>query len=154
MAHQSHFDRILRCTVLSASGLLASVSHVTDAAGEGRTVYKCIAQGLTTFSDTPCSSTAQVYEADTSRISTYTPVEHAATAASASVARKSAAPKARANGSIAADQARHAVECERLNNSLHDIRSKMRAGYNAREGERLRERQTKIEQKRRGAACH
>lgn len=154
MTHQFHFDRILRCTVLSASYLLASVGHVTDAAGEGRTVYKCTAQGLTTFSDTPCSSTAQVYGVNTSRISTYAPVEHATVPPSAKVARKSAATKSRANGSIAADQARHAAECERLSNSLRDIRSKMRAGYNAKTGERLRERQSKAEQKRRSAGCH
>jgi hypothetical protein len=63
-------------------------------------------------------------------------------------------PKGRKGGSVAADQARHKAECERVTQSLRDIRSKMRAGYNAREGERLRERQDKLEQKRRAAGCH
>lgn len=134
-------------TLATACCLLASLAHTQPAA---RAVYRCKAQGLTTFSDTPCAANAQVYEADTSRVSSFEPVE-------TPVSRRAAAPKkvarARQDGSIAAAQARHAAECERVNDALREIESKMRAGYSVQEGERLKERQSKLDKKRKAARC-
>ena len=51
------------------------------------------------------------------------------------------------------DQVRHAAACERLRNALRDVAARMRAGYNAKQGEQLRERKTKLEQQRRAQKC-
>jgi hypothetical protein len=60
-------------------------------------------------------------------------------------------PRRRASGNE--DQVRYATACERIRNSLKDIAARMRAGYDAKQGERLRERKTKLEQQRRAQKC-
>lgn len=113
-------------------------------------IYRCTVGGVTTFSDRPCAAEAVPYQPDTSRVSTYDPppVTRAATSAQPS---RSALARRRASGD--ADQVRHAAACERLRNALREVAARMRAGYNAKQGEQLRERKTKLEQQRRAQKC-
>ena len=113
-------------------------------------IYRCTVGGVTTFSDRPCAAEAVPYEPDTSRISTYDPPPASRTPTSAQPSR-SAPARRRASGRE--DQVRHAAACERLRNSLRDVAARMRAGYNAKQGEQLRERKRRLEQQRRAQKC-
>ena len=50
-------------------------------------------------------------------------------------------------------QEKRAENCARYARSLKEIRSKMRAGYSAKEGERLRLRQEKLRDSQRSSRC-
>jgi hypothetical protein len=114
-------------------------------------IYRCEVSGVTTFSDRPCSAESSVYVPDDQRVSTVK-VEGVPSPALTRPAARSKA-HARGRGSIAADQFKHKEDCARIDRSLGEIRSKMRAGYDAKEGERLRDRQRKLTLDRRGMKC-
>jgi hypothetical protein len=113
------------------------------------TIYRCEVDGVATFSDRPCGDQSSAYEPEAALVSTYT----APPASVAPDSAKSSRPKPARRSSIAADQAKRAEECQRIQASLRDIRSRMRAGYSAKEGERLRVRQEKLEDRRRSQRC-
>lgn len=113
-------------------------------------VYRCTVGGVTTFSDRPCAPDAALYQPDTSRVSTYDPPAAAKTATPAQPARS---PARRQRGSSNQDQVRHAAVCARLHNSLRNVAARMRSGYNAKQGEQLRQRKAKLEQQRRAQKC-
>lgn len=115
------------------------------------TIYRCESSGVITFSDRPCSTAAVKYVPDEQRVSTVK-VEPAS---GPSPVRSVTRSKARApdGNSIAAEQLKLKGECARVDRSLREIRSKMRAGYDAREGERLRSRQSKLMRDRREKKC-
>jgi hypothetical protein len=113
-------------------------------------VYRCTVGGVTTYSDRPCAPDAAAYEPDASRVSTYDPPPVSRTAAPAQPAKPSSARK---RDSGRDTQLRHAAACERLQNSLHDVAARMRAGYNVKQGEQLRARKAKLEQQRRAEKC-
>lgn len=138
---------------LQCAFALAVAMHSAAALSQappGRTLYRCTVAGVTTFSDRPCAADAAPYQPDTSRISTYDPPPASRSAASAQPQR--AAP-ARRRASGGEDQVRHAAACERLRNGLRDIAARMRAGYNVKQGEQLRERKTRLDQQRRAQKC-
>lgn len=141
-----------RCAQALMLALLASSVQAADAPATARAIYRCSANGVTTFSDTPCAADAQVYDVDTSRISTYSP-EAVTVPKTAAIKAGTRPVRARKEGSIAADQARHAAECAKLSDSLRELRATLRAGYGAKQGEQLRARQKKLENKRRTAHC-
>lgn len=116
----------------------------------GRTLYRCTVAGVTTFSDRPCAADAVAYLPDTSRISTYEPPP-ASRAATSAPSQRPAPARRRVSGGE--DQVRHAAACERLSNGLRDVAAHMRAGYNVKQGEQLRERKAKLEQQRRAQKC-
>ena len=113
-------------------------------------VYRCTVGGVTTYSDRPCSPEAAPYQPDTSRVSTYDPPPVSQSTTPAPPARTSSA---RQRGSGRDDQVRHAAACERLHNGLREVAVRMRSGYTAKQGERLRERKAKLEQQRRAEKC-
>jgi hypothetical protein len=113
-------------------------------------VYRCTVHDVTVFSDRPCEPAATIYEPDTSRVSTYRPPPPAPSTSSAA---PSSPRRSNARASAAADQARHAAACERLRNGLKEIAARMRAGYNAKQGEQLRERKARLEAQRRAQKC-
>ena len=113
-------------------------------------VYRCTVGGVTTFSDRPCTPEAVSYQPDTSRVSTYDPPPASRTPAPTQLPRKS---PTRRRGASDADQARHAAACDRIRNSLREVAQRMRAGYDVKQGERLRERKAKLEQQRREQKC-
>jgi hypothetical protein len=112
-------------------------------------VFRCVVNDVVTFYDRPCGDDAKTYEPDDARFSTVT----AAPASKPAASPRAAKPKRIKSGSIAADQMKHADTCARIDRSLRDIRSKMRAGYDAKQGERLNERQRKLNQQRRDERC-
>jgi len=112
-------------------------------------VYRCTVHDVTVFSDRPCEPDAATYEADTSRVSTYSPPP-------TSPATISASPPSRrksARASAGADQVRRQAVCERLRDGLKEVAARMRAGYNAKQGEQLRERKARLEAQRRAQKC-
>lgn len=138
-----------RFTALPATALIVSL-HVVSASAASP-IFRCEVSGVTTFSDRPCAADSSEYVPDDQRVSTVK-AEHvsAPTQTRPVTRRKSSVP---GKGSIAADQLKHKEECARIDRSLGEIRSKMRAGYDAQEGERLRERQRKLTLDRRGKKC-
>ena len=132
-----------------ATTLIASL-HVATAIAASP-IYRCEVSGITTFSDRPCAADSSEYVPDDQRVSTVK-VEHvpAATQTRPATRAKRSAP---GKTSIAADQLKHKEECARIDRSLGEIRSKMRAGYDAKEGVRLRERQRKLTLDRREKKC-
>ena len=118
---------------------------------EESAIYRCKGADVVTFSDVPCEANAKRYQADLSRLSTYTPPP---TSPSTRTTVKRAVPRElESSGSAAVTKAKRLEECERITQSLRDIRSTMRTGYTAREGERLRSRQEKLEGQSRKKRC-
>ena len=114
-------------------------------------IYRCEVGGVTTFSDRPCSAEAAEYVPDAQRVSTVN-VERASDPSRPRPEPRSKG-RAHAKGSIASDQLKLKEECARIVRSLQEIRSKMRAGYDAREGERLKDRQRKLTLDKREKKC-
>jgi hypothetical protein len=134
------------------SGVLLALLALTipgNRAVAESTVFRCVVNDVVTFSDRPCGDDAKTYEPDDARFSAVTAPPTSKPAASLRAAK----PKRIKSGSIAADQMKHAESCARIDRSLRDIRSKMRAGYDAKQGERLNERQRKLNQQRRDERC-
>jgi hypothetical protein len=138
-----------RFIALPATALMVSLQ--VAGASAASPIFRCEVSGVTTFSDRPCSAESTEYVPDDQRVSTVT-VEHAAAPTQTRPARR-AERSAPSKSSIAADQLKHKEECARIDRSLGEIRSKMRAGYDGKEGERLRERQRKLTLDRRGKKC-
>ena len=130
-----------------ASGCWLSPGSSADPAPA--TIYRCEIGQSITFSDRPCDAGAQRYEPDPGRVSTYTPPRVAPTQPTQ---RKPERPR-RPAATAASVHAKDAEECARLRANLQGLRSKMRAGYGAKEGERLRERQAKLKARLRAARC-
>ncbi|HEU4600933.1 MAG TPA: hypothetical protein VFS24_03140 [Steroidobacteraceae bacterium] len=113
------------------------------------TIYRCDSGGTITFSDRPCGADAQKFEPNLNLVSHYEPVATHVVTEVQSRPVKEAPPDA----SIAQLQAKHAEECRRIRESLGTIRSQMRAGYNAKQGERMKERERKLNESRRAKRC-
>jgi hypothetical protein len=128
------------------------LSHIVAAqlAFAAVAVYRCTVQDVTVFSDRPCEPAAARYEPDTSRVSTYTPP---APGPSPPAIPEPRTRRGRASTAASADQVRHATDCARLRTSLKEVAARMRAGYDAKQGEQLRERKAKLEAQRRARKC-
>jgi hypothetical protein len=121
-----------------------------ESARASATIYRCSVDGVATFSDRPCGDQSSAYEPDAALVSTYTAPP---TSVAPDGARRSPPRPIARGSSIAAVQAKRAEECQRIQASLRDIRSRMRAGYSAKEGERLKARRAKLESTRRVRRC-
>jgi hypothetical protein len=117
-----------------------------------RPIYRCEVAGVVTFADLPCDSTARQYQTDASRVSTYAAPPVSKVAAAAAKQNKSAKRRAGSKSSVDS-HAKQVAECARISGSLKDIHSKMRSGYTAKQGERLKERQAKLDEQRRAKRC-
>jgi Domain of unknown function (DUF4124) len=122
------------------------------AASSASAIYRCEAEGVITFSDRPCDTSARQYEPDASRISTYDAPDVQASAAHRKQ-KKPRKPQGPARGSGVNSRAKRAAACDKIRNALKDIRARMRAGYSAREGERLREREQTLRARSRTDKC-
>jgi len=133
--------------------LLACPAHTLTAQA---TVFRCTVDGVVTFSDRPCGHDAAAYESNLANVASSSASDAAQAPANAgaipSAAQSKRAP-ARADSSIALEQAKHADMCARLEQSLREIRSKMRSGYDLKQGERLRERQRRLREQSRLEKC-
>ena len=121
------------------------------ATGRADTIYRCEHEGVATFSDRPCGADAQTYQPDVSRVSEFKAVP--ATLSEYAQSKNVQVNHSRSEPSIAEMQAKHAAECRRIRDSLGAVRDKMRAGYNAKQGERLKERERKLNESRRAKRC-
>jgi hypothetical protein len=121
------------------------------AALEARVIYRCMSDGVATFSDKPCGNDARAYQAGESRSARYTSAE--STAVVARVEQPPARKKNRQQPTDANAKSKIANECRRLNEALRGVRQRMRAGYTVDAGERLKLRKLQIERRRRERRC-
>ena len=115
------------------------------------TIYRCTDQTGTVYSDRPCAENAAPHQIDDSRVTVYTPAPMSSRDAATTLAKPSKAQRAKA-GRLP-DPAKHEAACARLEQGLRDVRTKMRTGYGAKEGERLKERQRQLDRRRRTEKC-
>ncbi|HEY5807922.1 MAG TPA: hypothetical protein VIT67_08130 [Povalibacter sp.] len=111
-----------------------------------RPIYRCESSQGAVFSDRPCGASSEVYEPDLAGVSvvdTVVPPPRPPAQRGASAARPPTQAAVRPRADL----------CDSLERSIHKIVSTMRAGYNARQGERLRERKRELESKRRAQKC-
>jgi hypothetical protein len=118
-----------------------------QAAADAVSIYKCEVGGVLTFSDRPCSPQAELHELDESGVNTYDPPPVVRTAKPKATVRKTESRRADAQ------HEKRAETCARLTRSMKDVRSKMRTGYSAREGERLRDRLANLKDQQRESRC-
>jgi hypothetical protein len=136
----------MRIPVLIFGSLL-----ITQSVGAQTNVYRCAGEAGTVYSDRPCAHNADVHKIDDSRVTVYTPViEDKAATKTASARPTKARPPKRAR---LPDPAKHQLTCAKLEQSLRDVRAKMRSGYGVAEGERLKARQRQLDQRRRLEKC-
>jgi len=152
---------VLPLTVLSlATSLLAAGADAAD-----RTIYRCIVNGVATFSDRPCGAAIEVYSLE-SAAGESTAVHQPTVAASgpdrvATLQERASAQPVRARQAPRANPAKRAVapvqsqaaQCVRLDTQLRQLSARMRAGYTVAEGERLRELQRTQRARRRSLHC-
>lgn len=133
--------------------LSAAEDEPPPGAAPSRSIYRCRVDGLLTFSDTPCDPGARQYVPDSSRISTYAPADFAEVQTTPRSQSRSPRERIKREPDPGIQRARQADECARLSRSLQDIRSRMRAGYGAAKGEQLRQREAKLQARRRMQKC-
>ena len=129
---------------LIAMVLLAGHAHAAE-----RSIYRCVDAGVTTFTDRPCGVSTQVYSYEVS-----VPVveEPSAVVKPAAAAKTPPSRKPRGERAEPGTSAREA-NCERIQGQLQQLRARMRAGYGAAEGERLREQQRTARARARQLRC-
>jgi hypothetical protein len=129
------------------AGGLALLSSVAGA----ETIYRCESGRGLIYSDRPCAADAAVHTSDGSLVTVYDapPIsEHASTPRS-----KASQPSKSARNTAAAAEAKHREACARLEQSLREVRAKLRTGYGVKEGERLKARQSQLTRRRRSEKC-
>ena len=140
-----------------AQVLLAAENVVT-------TIFKCKIDGVTTFSDRPCGQDAQPQTLDPAAINTYAPRTQdrppdRSPSGGAQERLKNRNPGGASAGAAlkgtrdAQGEAKRKESCARYARSLKEIRSKLRSGYTAKEGERLRMRAEKLRDSQRQGRC-
>jgi hypothetical protein len=112
-------------------------------------IYKCEVDGVMTFSDRLCGGDAELHVPGETVVNTY--AAPPATSKPERSTRKPAAKRAPARTDRA--EAKRVESCARYARNLKEIRSRMRAGYTAKEGERLRVRQEQVRESQRAARC-
>jgi len=112
-----------------------------------RPIYRCKVNGVTTFSDRACGDTIELYrmQFDNAPQSSMppTPVGKA----------PQASPRAAGKPVEPVEMTSRKEDCERLDQDMRKIRAQMRAGYDVKEGERLRGRLAHIQERRKAHGC-
>jgi hypothetical protein len=139
------------CFVAAIATALASVVQTAAcfAADRATTIYRCEVDGVKTFSDRACGVDAKVAILDVTATNTY----EAASAIEARGTPKPKRAKSTAQKDASSERRSHEEACKRLSESLQQLRSKMRSGYTAKEGERLRTSQDKLRERQRALRC-
>lgn len=130
---------------LCAAGL-ALLGGATGA----ETIYRCESPDGLVFSDRPCAADAVVHEADGSHVTFYDAPQ---ISKRASEPRSKASTKAKSARNSAAADAKHQQACAKLDQSLREVRTRLRSGYGVKEGERLKARQRQLGERRRLEKC-
>lgn len=115
------------------------------------TIYRCDSDGAVVYSDRPCAADAAVYKNGDSRVTVYEAPAVSARASSRTGEPPTRKAKSHRKAGVSLEQ-RHA-ECAKLDQSLRDVRTKMRTGYGVKEGERLKARQRQLMERRRNEKC-
>lgn len=134
--------------MICAGGLaLAVINSLAGAA----TVYRCESAGRVTYSDRPCAPDAVIHESDGSRVTVYDaqPISKRAPQSGPRVANTTKSVQK----SAAAAHAKWQASCAKLDQSLREVRTKLRTGYGVKEGERLKARQRQLAERRRAEKC-
>ena len=138
----------LDATVIAAALLL----QCWAASGAERTpvnVYVCHREGVRMFADRPCSPDGQVEQIPIAAANEYSlSLPPDARTTSVSLPRKAVA----ADPQIAIRQ-RKIKMCRKLSDALERVHSQQRAGYRAKQGERLRDREIQLSQNLRREEC-
>jgi hypothetical protein len=151
---------LFRKAILSVVGLLFSHALLaaapdTTAAGAGgpHPIYRCKLAGVSTFSDSPCGDSVEQYGAGLDRLSILDSPAVAVPTAQRSLKREPSIRSAKPEKSDEAAQAARVASCQRSQQALHRIRTQMRTGYSAKQGERLRTRKQELEAQRHAIGC-
>jgi hypothetical protein len=133
--------------------LLFTVCLVSGAADSAdRTIYRCVLAGVTTFSDRPCGDSIEVHslEVPTAAVGAMGPPP----VLNGPARRQARSTKAKPSDHPPVDHRdRQVTECKRLDAQLRQVAARMRAGYKARVGERLRAQQRVARARRRELRC-
>jgi hypothetical protein len=113
-------------------------------------IYRCVINDQAVFADKPCSEAPSV-EVLLKSSSTYRGSESATPQGSKRPLPSRPAPKPDRAAEAAAQQ--HDERCRSFARQLAQIESTMRAGYNAKQGEKLRDRQRSLQEKRVAERC-
>lgn len=114
-------------------------------------IYRCAVEGGVVYTDRPCEGGAEPHEIDDSRVTIYAPEPAAEPAPIATPTKQSKVRRAKSG--LAADPDQHRIDCLKIEQRLRDVRTRMRTGYGAREGERLKVRQRQLNEQRRAQKC-
>ncbi|WP_129776278.1 DUF4124 domain-containing protein [Peristeroidobacter soli] len=137
---------------MRVAAIVFGLSLLTKAVGASAAIYRCAGENGPVYSDQPCGAHANRHEIDDSRVTVYTPPPAEKGRAVPATPAKPAKNK-RARAARPPDPARHEAACAKLAQALRDVRTKMRTGYGAKEGERLKERRRQLEERRRIEKC-
>ena len=128
-----------------------------------RVVFTCVTPGLVIFSDRPCGPLPELRElrfdpvgGATARAGAGSAASHDETSArrdKPGTATSGAAAKVEPEDAAEREMRERAFACERLEQALHDLDQRMRAGYTAREAGRLWARWREAKERLRDARC-
>jgi len=148
-----------RILLFWAFGAVALVVTDVVAAQSANKIYRCVVNEQIVFTDRACAhgqAGAEVELAPTNIASAPLGAANLGKDADRKSDRqveRQAELRAKEAKSIAIEQARAKQRCERLAEQMAAIQSKFRQGYSIEEGNRLRERQRKLEDERRAERC-
>ena len=142
-------ERSIMLAAITACLVALPILHVGAESTFPSAVYRCVVEEVVTFSDRPCDTQAKRYTPESEWVST---VEVDKSTAPARRARSRQAQRV-PSVSIASAQAKHKEECARLEDASREVRSKMRAGYDGKSGERLKDRNRKLNADLRSKRC-
>ena len=134
----------MSCLALLALGLPSL------GAADAPAIYRCDDGGAVIYSDRQCSPGARPHEIDDSRVTVY---DAPPTPQRSSKAASKPVRRATKNRKVDSDHEQRAVRCDKLKDSLRDVRTKMRTGYGVKEGERLKARHRQLTEQRRSDKC-
>jgi hypothetical protein len=137
------------CSGTLCIGLLAVALAAADL-GDTPTIYRCGGEHVV-YSDRPCGADASTHPIDGSRVTIYE--APSAQHASAPTPKKAASRPSNTGRKAAASHEQRQAKCNKLNQSLRDLRTKMRTGYGVEEGERLKARYRRLTEQRRAEKC-
>jgi flagellar motility protein MotE (MotC chaperone) len=141
-------------TVAVPSFILGISLLLQAAALEAQTaVYRCAGTNGVVYSDLPCDAATDPVQVDDSRITLYTPTEVTAGSSTQRTSATAARQPKKKRTKAAAESQTPRTDCARLDERLREVRAKLRAGYDVREGERLKARQRQLNEQRRAQKC-
>lgn len=134
---------VLRLTALAVAFAAAEAHSQTS-------VYRCVTDGVATYSDRPCAAEATTVTVASDYVSVYQPqaLPKQPTRRPASPSQRRLKPDRSNNAALEKKEA-----CAKLASSLDAIHSKLRAGYSAKEGIRLEDRRRSLKAKARELRC-